>query len=58
MDHHAAREDRKSLGMFREAGGGGVGEDEGGREMEAMGGCRRAAVRGAAGGRRRSVMVG
>lgn len=46
------------MGMFREAGGGGVGEDEGGREMEAMGGCRRAAVRGAAGGRRRSVMVG
>lgn len=50
MDHHAEREDRKSLGMFREAGGGGVEEDEGGSETEAMAGCRWERMRRRGGG--------
>lgn len=57
MDHHAEREDRKSLGMFREAGGGGVEEDEGGSETEAMAGCRWERMR-RRGGRGGSGMLG
>lgn len=51
MDHHAEREDRKSLGMFREAGGGGV------SETDAMAGCRRERMR-RRGGRGGSGMLG
>lgn len=59
VDHHAEREDRKSVGMFREAGGGGVEEDNAsGGVREAMIACRRAGMGGRGSVRRRNVMVG